>query len=135
MKKLLIVVAMFGLMVGVAFAALTPVAEYIHKNWGQTIYITQRLSLSADATAVDMDQDLVGGYLFSVEIVASADDAVTFSIDSGNGATIFTDTTVGAIAGEIANPTGYWPINSLPNYTLSGLGAGTVVIEITVAKR
>lgn len=135
MKKTVMIVAAVLVFFGIAYAALDPVTRYIHKSSGDTMYVTQKLDLSADASAVALTDDLVGGYLFSVEILTSADDVVTFTIDSGIGTVLFTDTTVAATAGEIANPTGYWPINSQPNYTLSGLGAGTATIEITVVKR
>lgn len=96
---------------------------------------TQILSLSADAAAVDLSADLVGGYLYSVELFASADDAVDFTINSGLGTELFTITTTSATSGEIAQPTGYYPITRVPNYTLANLGSGTITIEVTVIKR
>lgn len=135
MKKLIVLLVLLGFLAGVAVAAIAPVAQFIHKDDGRTIYITQRLVLSANAAAVSLGDNLVGGYLFSVEILSSDDDTVTFSIDSGIGTELFSRTTTAATSGEIRNPPGYWPINSTPKYTLSGLGSGTVTIEITVAKR
>ena len=135
MKKTALTMVAVLMLIGIAYAAIVPVARYIHKSSGDTMYVTQKLDLSADASAVNLSEDLVGGYLFSVEIFTSADDAVTFTIDSGIGTVLFTNTTVTATAGDIANPSGYWPINSLPNYTLAGLGAGTATVEITVVKR
>lgn len=108
---------------------------YIHKDDGRTVYVTQKLVLSADAEDVALGSNLVGGYLFSVEIISSADDAVTFSIKSSLGTVLFTTTTTVATSGEISGPQAYWVINGVPTYTLSGLVSGTVTIEITVAKR
>lgn len=131
MKKLICAL----LILAVPVLALAGSVDPAHKENGQTIYMTQQLSLSANASAQSLGSNLIGGYLFSVEIFASADDAVVFSIASALGTTIFTRTTTAATSGEIANPTGYWPINDTPTYTLSGLGSGTVTVEITVAKR
>ena len=135
MKKTALVVLAVLVFAGLAFAALTPVAKFVHKIPGNTLYVTQKLSLSADATAVNLSDDLVGGYLHSVEIFTSNDDIVKFDIDSGIGTVLFTGTTAAATSGEISSPTGTWPINSTPNYTLSGLAAGTATVEITVKKQ
>jgi hypothetical protein len=102
---------------------------------GYKVYEVQTLTLSADASAVDLDASLIGGFLYSIEIYASADDAMTFSIASHLGTTLYTTTTTGATSGQIETPTAFWPISDIPTYTLSGLGSGTVTVEITVAKR
>lgn len=101
------------------------------------IFITQVLTLSADASAVALDATLSGGYLCQVEIFASADDAMTFTINSALGTQLFTTTTTAATSGEISTPTAFWaiPEGQTPTYTLSGLGSGTVTIEVTVVKR
>lgn len=130
MKKLLIAATM------VLFFYLPVFADdTVHREGTDVIYRTQQIVLSADASTVDLSTFLVGGYLFSVEIFTSLDDAVTFSINSAVGTVLFTDTTTAATSGEISSPSGYWPINGTPNYTLSGLGSGTATIEVTVAKR
>lgn len=109
----------------------TPMAE------GQYIAYTEYMTLSADASGVLLDPRLAGGYLTQVEIYSSADDAMTFSIDSHLGTELFTITTTAATGGEIATPTAFWwiPKATSPTYTLSGLGSGTVTIEITVVKK
>lgn len=135
MKKSVVTIVAVLMFIGIAYAAISPVVKFIHKIPGNTLYVTQKLSLSADAAAVNLSDDLVGGYLFSVEIFTSNDDIVKFDIDSGIGTVLFTDTTAAATAGEISSPTGTWPINSTPNYTLSGLAAGTATVEITVKKQ
>lgn len=135
MKKPVVTIVAVLMFIGIAYAAISPVAKFVHKIPGNTLYVTQKLVLSADATAVNLSDDLVGGYLHSVEIFTSNDDIVVFSIDSGIGTVLFTDTTAAATSGEISSPTGAWPINSTPNYTLSGLGAGTATVEITVKKQ
>jgi len=102
-------------------------------------YVTQVLTLSADDADEPLEKVLCGGYLFSVEVLSTLDDAMTFTIFSRLGTTIFTTTTTAATSGEIKNPSGYWPMNktktTLPTYTLADLGSGTVTIEITVAKQ
>lgn len=104
---------------------------------GSAIMITEALTLTADAAAVALPSNLSGGYLYAVEINSTADDAMTFSISSALGTTLFTRTTSGAIAGEIAHPSGYWPIprGTTATYTLAGLGAGSVTIYVTVVKK
>ena len=114
--------------------SLTPKAKFEHKNKGQLIYVTQKLTLSANAGPVDLEEYMVGGVLYSVELVSSADDAVTFTLNTGNGAVMATITTTGATNGEWMFPDDRYPINSVPNYTLSGLGSGTVEVDITVWK-
>lgn len=105
-----------------------------HRTGGLGVYVTQVLSLSADASDVSLDAALIGGTLFHVEILTSADNAVTFSIKSGLGTTMLTKTTTAATTGEYASPSDRYAINRLPTYTLSGLGSGTATIEITVWK-
>lgn len=98
------------------------------------IAYTEVLALSADDSAVNFDSRMTGGYLTQVEIFASADDAMTFTINSALGTELFTTTTTGATSGEIATPTAFYyiPKDRVPNWTLSGLGSGTVTIEVTM---
>ena len=107
-----------------------------HSSSETSIMVTQILELSANASAVDLSSELLGGYLYNVEIVASADDAVVFKINSGLGTEIFPSwTTTAATSGEDKQPPWYKPITRIPNYTLSDLDSGTVTIEVTVVKR
>jgi hypothetical protein len=112
---------------------------YIHRENGKTLYISETLTLSDNASAVALPSNLIGGNLFSVEIKASADDSVVFTINSRLGTVLFTKTTSTAVTGVIESPLGYWALNKVgtagPTYTLSGLGSGTVQIEITVFKQ
>lgn len=109
---------------------------YIHKDAGQRIYYTQTLTFPGTATTGNLHADHIGGYLFSYEIKASADDAMTFAVASHLGTVLFTRTTTAATDGEIANPTGYWPINGIPTYALTNFsGTGTVTVEVTTCKR
>ena len=108
---------------------------FIHKENGQTLTISERITLSDNVASAPLPSNLRGGYLFSVEVKATADDAVVFTIKSELGTTLYTTTTTGAIAGEIGNPAAYWPLNGVPTYVLSGLGSGSVIIEITVVKQ
>lgn len=106
-----------------------------HMEVPNRMITTQVLVLSANAAAIDLDHKLNGGYLFAVEVFASADDAVTFTINSGLGTELYTTTTSAATSGEIGYPSAYWPITRTANYTLSGLGSGSVTVEVTVVKR
>lgn len=133
MKRLTLLILI--ILISFSFAEAGTV-DPMHKENGETIYIKQVITPTADAANQALSSNLVGGYLFSVEIKSSSDDAMTFSIKSSYGTTIFTRTTTAATSGEIANPTGYWPINSIPTWTLSDFsGSGTLSIEITVVKR
>lgn len=105
-----------------------------HKNSSGSEYVFQTLVLSGDASEVNLDARLIGGYLFSVEVVTSADDAVTFTIKSGLGTTMCTGTTTAATSGEYISINDRYAINSLPNYTVSGLGSGTLTVQITVSR-
>jgi hypothetical protein len=111
---------------------------FVHKENGKTVYLSQVLNLSADAANVNLPENLVGGYLYAVEIKSTADDAVTFTIKSHLGTTLYTVTTSAASSGAIGLPVAFYPMNKngnvYPTYTLSGLGSGTVSIEITVVK-
>jgi hypothetical protein len=102
-----------------------------------TLVITESLSLSADDSDVALSTKLRGGYLFQVEVFTSADDAVTFTINSALGTQLFTMTTTAATSGEIEQPDYFYyvPTNRTPTYTLSGLGSGTATIEITFIKK
>jgi hypothetical protein len=108
---------------------------HIHRENGRAIYISEVLNLSANASGVALPDNLISGNLFSVEVKASVDDAVTFTINSPLGTSLFSATTSGAVLGEIESPAGFWVLNPGCTYTLSGLGPGTVQVEITVFKK
>ena len=101
---------------------------------GNRVMVTEVLTLTADASAVDLRADLLGGYLYCAEIYATADDSVTLTINSGLGTEMLSLAATGATSGEYGTPTAYYPITRIPNYTVSGIGSGTVTIEITVVK-
>ena len=94
-------------------------------------FVSQKLILSADAAAVALDAKFLKKYLLQVEIKTTSDNAVTFSIASHLGATLFTTTTTAATTGEVAQPTAYYAITGIPTYTLSGLGSGSATIVVT----
>lgn len=98
---------------------------------------TETLTLSANASGVSFDGRVCGSWLNAIEIYASADDAVTFTINSYLGTQLYTTTTTSATSGEIGVPTQFWPIpkNQTPTYTLSGLGSGTVTINVMFCKK
>lgn len=138
MKKIFIVLVAIIMLSGCA-ASLEQTGGNLRTPFreGQYIAYTQYLELSADDSSVDLDQRLAGGYLTQVEIYSSADDAMTFTIYSHLGTTLFTTTTTAATSGEIETPDAFYfiPVATTPTYTLSGLGSGTVTIEITVIKK
>jgi hypothetical protein len=143
MRRKLFYTLLALLVAGAAMAALVSRGDYfIQKLGGDQVYVTQVLELSADGSG-DLGTELCGGYLFSVEITTSTDDAVTFTIDSRLGTELFSRTTTAATSGEIANPSGFWPMNydtddtanDYPTYELADMSGGTATAEITVAKR
>jgi hypothetical protein len=126
---------MFIAVAFVALVALTLTAHAGVKTLSTPgIMKVQTLTLSADASSVDLSPELVGFYGYTVEIHTSADDAVTFTIDSCLGTELFTTTTTGATSGEISSWPTPWPITCTPTYTLSGLGSGTATVVITGVK-
>lgn len=108
---------------------------YIHKENGSIMTISERITLTDNVANASLPSNLRGGYLFAVEVKSTLDNAVVVTIKSELGTTLYTTTTTGAIAGEIGNPSSYWPLNGIPTYTVSGLGSGSVTIEITVVKQ
>ena len=108
---------------------------YIHKEYGNVMTISERITLTDNIANEPLPSNLRGGYLFAVEVKSTADDAVVVTIKSELGTTLYTTTTTGAIAGEIGYPSSYWPLNGVPTYTVSGLGSGSVTLEITVVKQ
>jgi hypothetical protein len=73
--------------------SLTPKAKFEYNNKGVPVYVTQKLTLSADAGPVDLEEYLVGGLLYSVQLISSSDDSVTFTINCGLGSELVTITT------------------------------------------
>ena len=114
----------------IAFLGLVALIDLLFQGGGG--YVKQTLTLSADATDQSLEASLIGGTLFTVQIVTSADDAVTFTIKSNRGTTMLTTTTTSATSGEWASPSDRYPIDGLPTYTLSGLGSGTATIDVYV---
>lgn len=132
MKKLLLILMMVLLLAG------TATGEVIVTDLPSGVQVvTEKLTLSADASAVDFTGYFEGGYLYQVEIFASADDAMTFTINSYLGTEFYTTTTTAATSGQVDQPWDFYffPDGEVPNYTLSGLGSGTVTIEVTVVRR
>lgn len=130
MKK----IASFLILSAIALVCMGTVSEVQEPPFTIT---TETLTLSANAAAVSFDGRVCGSWLNAIEIYASADDAVTFTINSALGTELYTTTTTGATSGEIEVPTQYWPIpkNRIPTYTLSGLGSGTVTIDVTFSRK
>ena len=99
-------------------------------------YVYETLTLTANAADQKLSARLIGGYLFTVEIFTSDDDAVTFQIKTALGTSLVNHTTSAATSGEFATINDRYAINGQPTYTLSNFsGTGTVTVEITVAKR
>ena len=104
---------------------------------GADVFVNQTIALTDNAAAVDLNSMLAGGYLYAVEIYSVGDDAVTFTINSALGTTLFTRTTTAATDGEITTPIAYWPIvkKALPNYTLTDFTGTSITIIVTVVKK
>ena len=109
-------------------------------NETPALLVTERITLTADAAGVALPGSLTGGYLFQVEMKCSLDDTVNFSIATGNGVSAYSLTgTTAASTGYIQNPSGYWVFSKTaptpPKYTISGIGSGNCVVEVTVARK
>lgn len=137
MKKALIILALILL---IPFQSIA--GNIVHKMNGETHYITQVITLTDNATSVDLDDNICGGFLYQVEIKSTLDDAVTLTINSRLGTQLYTVTTSTATSGTVAiledlfilNKDSTNEDNDYPTYTLANLGSGSITIEITVIK-
>ena len=105
------------------------------KKW---VLVTLQLTPSADASAQPFNASIAGSCLYQVEIKATDDDAVTFTINSALGTPLYTTTTSAATTGEIGHPAAFWaiPKDSVPTWTLSDFsGTGDLTIEVTAFKK
>lgn len=89
----------------------------------------ETLSLSADGSG-SLTSDSFGCYLVQVEVSASADDAITLTLNTETGTQIGTITTSAATTGEFMALSAYRYITDTPTYTLSGLGSGTATVKL-----
>ena len=76
---------------------------------------------SVPKTAFKSPADIMGWYLFSVEMYSSADDAFTVSITTDLGAELFSYTTTAATTGHLENAADRWPITSTPDIDVTNL--------------
>jgi hypothetical protein len=109
----------------------------VHRIPPEVQYKVQRITgISANCSDVALDDRLVGGYIFTVKAKTTSDDAVTVTIKDSDGATLAGGSaTSAATGGEWLTVEDRYPINDIPTYTVAGLGGGTLIIEITVAKQ
>lgn len=94
---------------------------------------TQYLTLTGDVTAQALDPRLAGGYLYQVGVKSTLDEAFTITITSASGFPLFSDSWTSAATGEDPKqPSGYYfiPKGQTPTITTSGIGSGSVLIEI-----
>lgn len=73
-------------------------------------------------------------HLFSIEVLTSADDAVTVSIANQNGSALYAATaTTAATGGEILVPTTYYFVgpNDTLTLTLADMASGTATFAVT----
>jgi hypothetical protein len=90
--------------------------------------ISYKVAVSANAAAVPLPHNFVGAYLYPVEIISTLDDALTVSLATALGTSLGTKTTTAATSGEWLIPAIWYPLTSLPTYTVSGLGSGSVTL-------
>lgn len=98
------------------------------------------ITLSADVSDALLPSVMLGNYVYQGEVSSSADDVVTFTIDSDQGNPYYSITTsaaTSASATNISQPVAYYWIgkDEVATYSLSGLGSGTVTIIVTVIKK
>lgn len=92
------------------------------------------LTTDADFSNMQFPAGFTSGYLFQIEIKTSADDAVTYTIASGLGTTLYTTTTSAAKSGEIGAPDTYWFMQADEGVksTLANMASGTATIRVIV---
>lgn len=122
MKKIICFTLVFAAMwLSIASAENLNIPKYNH---------VQRLELSADATDVDLDSDFKGMYIYQVDIITSLDNTVVLSLKTEDGVPVgSTITLTSATSGSSTKGINFYVENSV-NYTLSGLGSGTIIIVI-----
>lgn len=109
-------------------------SQKVHKENGKTQYISQMWVFSINE-AVDLGANMTGGYVMSCWLKASADDIITISMTTAEGVVLINHTTTGAIVGEFASIGDRYTVNSLPTVTVSGLGSGTLNVEVVISKQ
>lgn len=140
MHKRLITVGSVLLAIALSVLLFTGAANI--RVGGNDIFVTQTLSLDANATAQALDTAFIGSYLYQARIESTADDAVTFTVNAGSltggsaGAQLVTKTTTSATTGEIAVPSGaFYAITDTPVYTISGVDSGTVYVKVVSVRK
>jgi len=111
----------------------TLIKQVVHKVNGETQYIAQQWQFAENGAQV-LSANMVGGYLFTVRIKASADDAVTVVVSDALG-NLVNHTTTAAIAGEFATIGDRYTTNNTLTITLSAIASGTVDVEIVISKK
>lgn len=114
----------------------------LHKEDGQSIYVTEVITLTDNGTG-NLGGNLCGGYIYdSIEVKSTADDTVTLKINSRLGSEILpATTTTSATTGEYIDLERFRVLScdkqnsDYPTYTLTDMSSGSVTIEVTSVKR
>lgn len=117
-KKLLLLLVLLGLVIpSVSFAGGGD-------GW-DSVTVTADVST---ATALSVP---VRRYLYTYEIVCTADDAVDLTIVSGLGTTLETITTTGATSGEAGTFDTFWLTTSIPKYKIENISSGSCTFHVS----
>jgi hypothetical protein len=120
MKKIFLVLTAFLVMTGICMADSH----------------VDTFTLSADGTKV-INLRCREKHFFSIEVLTSADDAVTVSLANQNGSALYAATaTTAATGGEILVPTTFYFVgpNDTLTLTLADMASGTAAFAVTFVK-
>ena len=127
MKKLITILTVLFVMFSVnAFAEGTVQQAYNGYSRLSDDVQTAKFVIYSDGgsvpnTAFKSPTDIMGWYLFSVEIYSATDDAFTVTVTTYLGAELFAYTTTAATGGHLENALDRWPITSTPNIDVTNL--------------
>jgi len=127
MKKLITILTVLFVMFSANVFAEGTVQQRFdgYSRWGDNVqsatFVIYSDGGSVPETAFKAPSDIMGWYLFSVEMYSSADDAFTVTITTYLGAELFSYTTTAATGGHLENALDRWPITSTPNIDVTNL--------------
>ncbi|MBC2712068.1 MAG: hypothetical protein HGJ94_14110 [Desulfosarcina sp.] len=112
---------------------LTMITSPVVAGRGAPLFTDQVVTLTADASAVALDTAFLGTALYTVYVYSTADTSITVSIDITVGSGTVNAATLSAIDATSGHPHTFatdWPVTGIPQYTVSGIGSGTVYIVL-----
>ena len=89
------------------------------------------VTVSADVSTATALSIPVRRYLYTYEVVCTADDTVTLTIESGLGTTLETISITAGQAGEAGTFSVPWLTTSIPKYKLENMASGSCTFHIS----